>query len=32
MEGELKVPENGYSPEEALDKIKSLVRSYSKLY
>ena len=32
MDRELKVPKEGYKPEEALDILKKILRSYSSLY
>ena len=32
MDGELKIPEGGFSPEVALDKLKMILKCYSELY
>ena len=32
MDGELKIPTNGFSPEVALNKLKMILKCYSELY
>jgi serine/threonine protein kinase len=32
MEGELKIPESGFKPEEALVKLKQFLLAYAELY